>query len=220
MYFRFSSIAFCISFIIFFFCLLFPVHGRWHNHAKKHKQHSHHHDDHYFAISQPPSTSPSPASPPGDDDDNGGSSSSINFTGIFDVRHFGAIGDGTTDDTAAFKMAWDTACQRDDNDNDYAIILVPYGFSFMIQSTIFTGPCKNDIVFQVDGSLIAPDGPDAWPKSYSAHQWLVFYRVYNMSLRGNGLIDGRGQKWWDLPCKPHKVRDDHIFIVLNQINEN
>jgi hypothetical protein len=26
-----------------------------------------------------------------------------------------------------------------------------------------------------------------------------------MSLEGSGLIDGRGQKWWDLPCKPHKV---------------
>ncbi|XP_038905655.1 polygalacturonase At1g48100-like [Benincasa hispida] len=199
MYFRgFSSLAFCITFIIFFFCLLFPVHGRWHNHAKKHKQHSHHHN--HFTISQPPS--PPPTSPP-DDDDNGGSSS-INSTGIFDVRNFGAIGDGTADDTMAFKMAWDTACQRDDDDDNYAVILIPYGFSFMIQSTIFTGPCKNGVEFQVGGTLMAPDGPDAWPKSYSAHQWLVFYRVYNMSLRGNGLIDGRGQKWWDLPCKPHK----------------
>ena len=108
-------------------------------------------------------------------------------------------------------MAWDTACQRNDDDNndDYGVILVPYGFSFMIQSTIFTGPCKNGVVFQVDGTLMAPDGPDAWPKGYSAHQWLVFYRVYNMSLQGNGLIDGRGQKWWDLPCKPHKVRDNN-----------
>ncbi|KAG7018039.1 Polygalacturonase, partial [Cucurbita argyrosperma subsp. argyrosperma] len=130
----FCSFALCITLIIFFF----PVHGRWHNHAKNHK-HSHHHP--HFTISQPPSPSPSPplspspepTNPP--DDDDGGSS--FNATGFFDVRHYGAIGDGTTDDTEAFKMAWDTAFN-------------------------------------------------------------------NMSLRGNGVIDGRGQKWWDLPCKPHR----------------
>lgn len=201
----FCSFALCITLIIFFF----PVHGRWHNHAKNHK-HSHHH--HHFTISQPPSPSPSlspspePANPP--DDNDGGSS--FNSTGFFDVRHYGAIGDGTTDDTEAFKIAWDTACQSDND--DYTVILVPYGFSFMIQSTIFTGPCKHGVVFQVDGTLIAPDGPDAWPRSYSAHQWLVFYRVNNMSLRGNGVIDGRGQKWWDLPCKPHRVRDMTLIL--------
>lgn len=200
---HFSSFSLCITSITLF-SLLFSVHGRWHNHAKKHK-HSHGHLHHLIPISQPPSPSPSlePACPP--DIDDGGSSSFNNSTGIFDVRRFGAVGDGTADDTTAFKTAWDSACQSD-NDNNPVVILVPYGFSFLIQSTIFTGPCKNGVVFQVDGTLMAPDGPEAWPKSYSAHQWLVFYRVYNMSLLGNGIVDGRGQKWWDLPCKPHKVR--------------
>ncbi|XP_022155237.1 polygalacturonase At1g48100-like isoform X2 [Momordica charantia] len=192
-----SSFCFCIR-IFIFFCLLFSVHGR---HAKKHK-HSHHHD--HYSISQPPSPPPSPSSGLASPPDDGGYSSSLNSSGgIFDVRHFGAIGDGMVDDTEAFKMAWDTACQSDDDDSS-AVILVPYGFSFLIQSTIFTGPCKKGVVFHIDGTLVAPDGPDAWPRSYSAHQWLVFYRVYNMSLQGDGLIDGRGQKWWDLPCKPHK----------------
>ncbi|KAG6433390.1 hypothetical protein SASPL_105003 [Salvia splendens] len=31
-----------------------------------------------------------------------------------------------------------------------------------------------------------------------------------MALRGHGLIDGRGQAWWDLPCKPHKARYGRI----------
>jgi hypothetical protein len=52
---------------------------------------------------------------------------------------------------------------------------------------------------------MAPDGPESWPKNNSRRQWLVFYRINGMSLEGSGLIDGRGQKWWDLPCKPHKV---------------
>ncbi|KAI5565017.1 hypothetical protein BDE02_14G096300 [Populus trichocarpa] len=97
-------------------------------------------------------------------------------------------------------MAWDAACNQDDS----AVILVPYGFEFMIQSTIFTGPCQGGLVFQVDGTLMPPDGPESWPQKNSRRQWLVFYRINEMSLLGGGVIDGRGEKWWDLPCKPHK----------------
>ena len=63
------------------------------------------------------------------------------------------------------------------------------------------------IVFvKIEGTIMAPDGPRLWPKGMSMRQWLVFYRVNGMSLQGGGVIDGRGEKWWDLPCKPHKVR--------------
>ena len=58
---------------------------------------------------------------------------------------------------------------------------------------------------KVDGTLMPPDGPDSWPQKNSRRQWLVFYRINEMSLLGGGVIDGRGEKWWDLPCKPHKV---------------
>ncbi|KAL0459808.1 UNVERIFIED_CONTAM: Polygalacturonase [Sesamum latifolium] len=103
-------------------------------------------------------------------------------------------------DTEAFKTAlMDSACQT-----DAGVLLVPYGYTFMIQSTIFTGPCESAFVFQVDGTIMPPDGPDSWPKNYSRRQWLVFYRVDEMSLQGGGLIDGRGEQWWNLPCKPHK----------------
>jgi hypothetical protein len=26
-----------------------------------------------------------------------------------------------------------------------------------------------------------------------------------MTLTGEGTIEGNGEKWWDLPCKPHRV---------------
>ncbi|KAM7277251.1 hypothetical protein ACFE04_019117 [Oxalis oulophora] len=113
---------------------------------------------------------------------------------------FGAVGDGLTDDTKAFKAAWDAACDSLDS----STILVPSGLSFMIQSTIFTGPCQSALVLQIDGTVMPPDGPESWPKNNSRRQWLVFYRVDQMLMQGGGVIDGRGQKWWDLPCKPHK----------------
>lgn len=59
---------------------------------------------------------------------------------------------------------------------------------------------------------MAPDGPDAWPKTYSKRQWLVFYRINGMRMQGGGVIDGRGEKWWDLPCKPHRVIMGSFFF--------
>ncbi|KAL1826773.1 hypothetical protein ACET3Z_005185 [Daucus carota] len=118
---------------------------------------------------------------------------------LFDVISFGAVGDGVTDDTEAFKKAWDAACEIES-----ANLLVPKHYTFMIQSTIFTGPCQNALTFQIDGTVIPPDGPDSWPKANSRRQWLVFYRINDLSLQGGGVIDGRGEKWWDLPCKPHR----------------
>ncbi|TYH38992.1 hypothetical protein ES332_D12G148700v1 [Gossypium tomentosum] len=190
----------CVSLLIFcmsLLCFLISTQGRWHHHHHhtKHKHHSHHDTMPEISVPPEPSTAlaPEPSGPP-DDENSGGS------TEVFDVRKFGAIGDGVTDDTNAFKMAWDTACQV----NSSSTIYVPNGFSFMIQSTIFTGPCQGGLVFQIDGTLMPPDGPEEWPKNNSKRQWLVFYRVNQMSLQGGGAIDGRGQKWWDLPCKPHK----------------
>lgn len=119
---------------------------------------------------------------------------------VLDVRSFGSVGDGVTDDTQAFKMAWDSACQNDEP----TILLVPKHYTFLIQSTIFTGSCGNRVVFQIEGTITAPDGPSSWRKGNSMRQWLVFYRVNGMSLQGGGVIDGKGEKWWNLPCKPHK----------------
>ncbi|KAJ8619349.1 hypothetical protein MRB53_027878 [Persea americana] len=126
-----------------------------------------------------------------------------NSTRIFNVQSFGAVGDTVTDDTQAFKSAWEMACQVKS-----AILLVPHGYSFMIQPMIFAGPCQNGLTFQVNGVLMPPDLLDSWPKNNSRQQWLVFYRMEGMSLQGGGTIDGKGEKWWNLPYKPHKGHEN------------
>ncbi|KAL5566851.1 hypothetical protein UlMin_030015 [Ulmus minor] len=132
-------------------------------------------------ISIPPSPAPEAASP-------GYNADSVKKTSVYNVRDFGA-------------MAWDAACEEEEP----ATLLVPKGFSFMVQSTIFTGPCKSaGLTFQIAGTLMPPDGPDSWPKNSSKKQWLIFYKINGMALQGGGVIDGRGEKWWNLPCKPHK----------------
>ncbi|GER48598.1 pectin lyase-like superfamily protein [Striga asiatica] len=141
-------------------------------------------------ISASPSPSPENYNPP----------QISSLISVFNVLSYGALGDGLSDDTLAFKTAWDLACRA----NVPAVFLVPGHYTFLIQSTIFTGPCGNGLVFQIEGSLIPPDGPDSWSKIYNKRQWLVFYRVNGMTMQGGGVIDGKGEKWWNLPCKPHR----------------
>nr|CAB3465650.1 unnamed protein product [Digitaria exilis] len=118
---------------------------------------------------------------------------------VFDVRAYGAVGDSTTDDTQAFREAWRAACASDN-----AILLVPSDGTFTITATTFSGPCKPGLVFQVDGVLMPPDGLDCWPASDNRRQWVVFSNLDGMTLRGAGTIEGNGEDWWNLPCKPHR----------------
>ncbi|KDP23351.1 hypothetical protein JCGZ_23184 [Jatropha curcas] len=138
-------------------------------------------------ISSVPSPAPAPAPAP-------------SFTRkIFNVVSFGAVGNGESDDTQAFKMAWDAACSQ----TAFSVLLAPAGYSFLIFPTIFAGPCKGGLVFQIDGTIIPPDGPESWPKNASKRNWLIFYKINEMLMQGGGVIDGKGEKWWKLPCKPH-----------------
>ncbi|PKU75783.1 polygalacturonase At1g48100 [Dendrobium catenatum] len=162
--------------------------ARLHNHKSKH------HRETRGMISEAPV--PPPAEPPAKSFDIDNSSSD---PCIFDVTAFGAVGDGSTDDTEAFRSAWRAACAVNSS-----ILLVPSNGVFMITSTIFSGPCQPEFIFQVDGVLMPPDGPKCWPKKDSKRQWLVFYRVDGMTFRGAGTIRGNGEEWWNLPCKPHR----------------
>ncbi|CAM8890589.1 hypothetical protein QQ045_027017 [Rhodiola kirilowii] len=172
------------------------VDGRYHYHKNAKKNAPPSDADSAPAESPPyaPST-PALAPPPPTEDEPGTSDQPC----VFDVTAYGAVGDGETDDTAAFRTAWKAACQVENG-----VVLAPADHSFIVTSTIFSGPCKPGLVFQVDGVLMTPNGPDCWPKADSRRQWLVFYRLDRMTFTGKGTIEGNGQQWWELPCKPHR----------------
>ncbi|XP_022930280.1 polygalacturonase At1g48100-like [Cucurbita moschata] len=180
------------------------VQGRYHFHKGQKKQNPDEQPSLPSPVYSPPPEDSVPSTPadpapsvPSDPypDDPGNTTSDC----VFDVTNYGAVGDGCADDTAAFRAAWKAACAVES-----ATLLVPSDRCFKITSTIFSGPCKPGLVFKVDGTLMPPDGPESWPKADSSRQWLVFYRLDQMTLTGTGTIEGNGQKWWELPCKPHR----------------
>ncbi|MBA0776872.1 hypothetical protein Gotri_011814 [Gossypium trilobum] len=69
---------------------------------------------------------------------------------VYDVDFAGAIGDGQTDDTEAFKNAWNVVCSSYISSG---IFRAPHGKRFLLQPLTFNGECRsNNITFQLCSS--------------------------------------------------------------------
>ncbi|KAL8522311.1 hypothetical protein ACS0TY_012449 [Phlomoides rotata] len=124
-----------------------------------------------------------------------------NSNTTFDVTKFGAVGDGRTDDTKAFKSVWTLACNKS---SDSSKITVPGGREFLVSSIKFEGPCMSrSITFEIRGTIVAQT-KQAW--NGDKDSWLYFYNVDQLYVVGNGqgLIDGQGDSWWE-----HALRFSH-----------
>ncbi|XVF43987.1 hypothetical protein PTKIN_Ptkin02bG0084100 [Pterospermum kingtungense] len=129
---------------------------------------------------------------------------------VFDVLHFGAKGDGKTDDTKAFQAAWAAACKMESS-----TVVVPSEFVFLVGPISFSGPyCQANIVFQLDGTIIAPTDSQPWGKAIL--QWLEFTKLRGITVQGKGIIDGRGSGWWqDAPYEDPYDDERKLIIPLN-----
>ncbi|CAA7015735.1 unnamed protein product [Microthlaspi erraticum] len=108
---------------------------------------------------------------------------------VFNVGRFGAKGDGKTDNTYAFTNVWKSACSTSGNSQIY----VPKG-TFCLGGVEFIGPCKSKIEFIIDGTLLAPSNPDDIKQVI----WINFRYINNLSISGNGTLDGQGKHSWPL----------------------
>ncbi|XP_052144045.1 probable polygalacturonase At1g80170 [Oryza glaberrima] len=114
---------------------------------------------------------------------------------VVNVDSFGAAGDGCSDDTEAFLNAWKKACSLNN-----AVFLVPGGRRYKVGAARFIGPCKNRMIIQIQGTIVAPDEPSEWDPA-SPRLWLLFSGLAGARIQGGGLIDGSGSKWWANSCK-------------------
>ncbi|KAE8023478.1 hypothetical protein FH972_009168 [Carpinus fangiana] len=149
---------------------------------------------------------PAPSPPP--KGSNGGHSVTFN------VLDFGAKGDGSSDDTQAFQAAWAAACKV-----EASKVIVPSASIFLVGPISFSGPyCQPNIVFQLDGTIIAPTNSKAW--GGGLFQWLEFTKLRGISILGKGVIDGRGSVWWqDAPFDDPVDDESKLIIPLNSTLE-
>ncbi|XP_050204035.1 polygalacturonase-like [Mercurialis annua] len=107
----------------------------------------------------------------------------------YNVIRFGAKADGKSDSTQAFSRAWLSACSSKKGGTVY----VPKG-NYLIKQIQFNGPCKNQIVFWIDGQIIAPNYLSFGNSGF----WILFYKVTRLTIRG-GTFDAKGSGFW--ACK-------------------
>jgi len=112
---------------------------------------------------------------------------------VCDVRTFGAKGDGKTKDTVAIQKAIDTCSAKK-------------GTVKLSGGEFVTGPIdiKSDVTLDIakDAKLLAStDRADFKPATLmrlpSIQPFIHVVNASNVTITGGGLIDGRGQVWWD-----------------------
>ncbi|KAL5698709.1 galacturonan 1,4-alpha-galacturonidase [Ranunculus cassubicifolius] len=117
-----------------------------------------------------------------------GSSNGSKIT-TFNVNSFGAHGNGLTDDTKAFKLAWKAVC----GSSGATTLLIPKG-TYLIGPISFFGPCENvdSLTFYLQGLLKAKKDL----RRYKSSAWIQFGWVQGLSLTGGGILDGQGASAW------------------------
>ncbi|KAM0877216.1 hypothetical protein ACQ4PT_035648 [Festuca glaucescens] len=144
--------------------------------------------------------------------------------GLLTLDDFGAVGDGIANDTQALVDAWKVACDTDDNTylnvpagksyqiwpvtlagpcrDEIKLLVHPPSLTTLF----FTFPCHvtltvqlvpaSPCIRQISGNIVAPESPDEW-RGGDLGNWLHFSGVSDLALSGGGIIDGRGQQWWE-----------------------
>ncbi|EMS53068.1 Polygalacturonase [Triticum urartu] len=119
---------------------------------------------------------------------------------VFIVDNYGAHGDGKHDDTQPLAKAWNAACSS----SRPAMLLIPEGKTYLLNSVTLSGPCKSSVVFMVKGTLVAPRSRSAW-RDNDTSRWIMIQGVTGLTVSGGGTINGNGDVWWTNSCKTNKA---------------
>ncbi|XP_068667767.1 polygalacturonase-like [Aristolochia californica] len=131
----------------------------------------------------------------------------------FNVIDYGAVGDGLTDDTQAFRNAWEAACAFENPPTPLVpnppspVVYVPSCYTFLLNKIIFAGPCvSSSITFRLEGTIMGPETLDGWNcSSKSNRDWIEFQDLNGLDIVGEGTINGNGQVWWERNNKKKKT---------------
>lgn len=104
------------------------------------------------------------------------------------VVNFGAKAGGKIDSTEPFIKAWQSACTS----LSPAIVYVPKG-RYLLRAANFRGPCKRNVTFLIDGTLVAPED---YREIGNSGSWILFNHVENLTISG-GNLDAKGAAFWN-----------------------
>ena len=109
---------------------------------------------------------------------------------VFDVRQFGAKGDGKTLDTEAIQKALN-ACGKAGG----GTVRFPAG-TYLSQRLVLRN--RTTMKLDTDAKLLATDNPEDFrnPSGSGYAHFLTGKNLENVAIIGPGIIDGAGARWW------------------------
>ncbi|KAJ6751904.1 hypothetical protein OIU85_002334 [Salix viminalis] len=126
---------------------------------------------------------------------------------VFNVKKFGAVSDGKTENSKAFLKAWTEACRW----HGRAMVLIPRGV-YILDSVLFLGECNGYMAFILKGVLK--------PKRslQTCDQWITFRYIKGFLLGGGGTVDGEGYKYWNriTETRVHPKREGQSYKINQQ----
>jgi polygalacturonase len=140
----------------------------------------------------------------------GASAAAAPAGGIFDVKRFGAVGDGKTSCTRAIQRTLD-ACAAEGG----GLVLIPPGQyvsgALFLRSNLELRLSAGAVLL---GSERFQDYPPIKGRSEGVERTihsslLTGQDLDNVSISGSGLIDGRGPPWWKAHALTHAARVEH-----------
>eukprot|EP00727_Mastigamoeba_balamuthi_P005224 m51a1_g1470 putative polygalacturonase at1g48100-like (484) ;mRNA; f:247845-249364 len=105
---------------------------------------------------------------------------------VYDVTQYGALGDGTTDDSAAIQKALDAAKAAGGG-----VVLIPAGKAFLFKGIAING---SNTELNIMGTLRISNDYANWPASVK--EAISINAKSNVAVTGSGTIDGQGAVWW------------------------
>src|SRR5258708_4841684 len=133
----------------------------------------------------------------------------------FLVTAYGAVGNGTTDNTAAIQAAITAALAGGGGTVEIPAASAPY----------LCGPITisgKNLNFQVDtGATLQMLPYNTYPLAGGAYANFISISGSNIALTGAGTIDGQGAAWWaaynannNIPHRPYLIKIGNSNIVL------
>ncbi|CAH9098970.1 unnamed protein product [Cuscuta epithymum] len=116
---------------------------------------------------------------------------------VINVDHFGARGDGHTDDSEAFSRAWKKFCETEKGE-----LLIPPTKTYLLKPMSLDGPCRQNLKMKISGTIKASPNKRDYEVTGRLN-WMVlrYLDYFHVDGDGNkGTIDGSGKTWWKDSC--------------------
>ncbi|CAA6653949.1 unnamed protein product [Spirodela intermedia] len=125
----------------------------------------------------------------------------------FNVKAFGAVADGETDDSKAFLAAWAAACEQAGGSK----MVIPNG-TFFLYPVDFSGPCNGPVAVEMEGTVAAP--PDLHSFPADKDEWIAFNHVDRLllSVSFNYVSNSTVEKIRSINSKQFHL---HVFACNN-----